>query len=49
MVRNGQDFELQAREVIIYKREILKYHYPELYLKAKVSAGTYIRSIAQDL
>ena len=49
MVRNGEEFELKARDVTIFEIEILWFSYPELHVKAKVSAGTYIRSIACDL
>lgn len=49
MVRNGEEFELKSREVTIFEIEILDFSYPELHLRAKVSAGTYIRSIACDL
>lgn len=49
MVRSWEEFELKPREVTIFDIEILSFCYPELYLKAKVSAGTYIRSIAKDL
>lgn len=49
MVRSGEEFELKAREVNIFNIEILGFNYPELHLKAKVSAWTYIRSIAKDL
>lgn len=49
MVRNWEEFEMKKREVVIYDIEILSYNYPELYLKASVSAWTYIRSIASDL
>ncbi len=49
MVRKWIDFELQARPATIHKIEVVGFSYPELHLKAKVSAGTYIRSIASDL
>lgn len=49
MVRNGEEFELKARDITIFEIEILDFSYPEIYLRAKVSAGTYIRSIARDL
>lgn len=49
MVRNWQEFELKSREVNIYNIEVISFNYPQLYLKAKVSAWTYIRSIANDL
>jgi tRNA pseudouridine55 synthase len=40
---------MKIRKVNIFSIEILDYSYPELKLRAKVSAGTYIRSIAFDL
>lgn len=49
MVRAWEEFELKSREVTIFDIEIISFNYPELHLKAKVSAGTYIRSIAKDL
>ncbi len=49
MVRAGEDFELKERKVEIFQIEILDFNYPEIFLRAKVSAWTYIRSIAHDL
>lgn len=49
MIRNWIDFELKKRKVIIYSIKIIDFSYPNLKLKAKVSAWTYIRSIANDL
>lgn len=49
LVRAWVDFELKSREVTIFNIEILNFNYPEIHLKAKVSAWTYIRSIACDL
>lgn len=48
-VRAGEEFEMKKRKAHIFEIEILSYNYPELTLRAKVSAGTYIRSIAFDL
>ncbi len=48
-VRKWHDFEMKARSSTIYEIEILEYEYPEVFLRAKVSAGTYVRSIAHDL
>ncbi len=48
-MREGQEFELKARKVTIHRIEILSYDFPKLELKATVSAGTYVRSIAADL
>jgi len=49
LLREGKDVELKARNITIFKIEILKYEYPKLELKALVSAGTYVRSITSDL
>ena len=49
LVRAGKDFEIKASDIEIYNIKILDYDFPELKLKAKVSAWTYIRSIANDL
>ena len=49
LARAGEEFEIKANDVEIYNIKILDYNFPKLRLKAKVSAGTYIRSIAFDL
>lgn len=49
MARSGEDVELEAREVTIYKLNIIDYNPPDLMLDIECSAGTYIRSIANDL
>jgi len=48
-VRAGDEFEMKKRKATIFEIEILSYNYPEITIRAKVSAGTYIRSIAFDL
>lgn len=49
LARQGKIFEIPTRKVTIESIEILSFEYPKLLLQAKVSAGTYIRSIANDL
>ncbi|QFR38800.1 tRNA pseudouridine(55) synthase TruB [Candidatus Gracilibacteria bacterium 28_42_T64] len=49
MVRAGKEFEMKIRKVTIYEIEVLEFSYPYVTLRASVSAGTYIRSIAKDL
>lgn len=49
LARAGQEVELEPREVTIYKLSILEYNPPDLTLDIECSAGTYIRSIANDL
>ena len=48
-VKSWEEFEMKSREVTISKIELLSYNYPEASFRAKVSAWTYIRSIAFDL
>lgn len=43
------DFEMKERTCFIYEIELLSYFYPCAKFRAKVSAWTYIRTIAYDL
>ena len=45
----GQKLEMPTRKVTIYELEILEYDWPKLVLRAKVSSGTYIRALAEDI
>jgi tRNA pseudouridine55 synthase len=45
----GEELELNSRSATIYESEILEYRYPLLRVSFRVSAGTYIRSIARDI
>ena len=49
LAREGKEVEMKSREIEIFNIELLEYNYPELKLRAEVSAWTYIRSIAMDL
>lgn len=49
MARKGQDFEMPKRQIVIYGIDLLDYKYPELRIRAKVSSGTYIRTLAEDI
>ena len=46
--RDGEVFEMQAREAEVFSINIISYMYPYLDVELEVSAGTYIRSIAHD-
>ncbi len=48
-VRAGQSVVLEAREVTIYRIEILEYEYPTLKLRVTTGPGVYIRSLANDI
>ena len=47
--RAGQEVKLEPREVTIYEITDVEYDYPALKFTAKVSSGTYIRSLAEDI
>jgi tRNA pseudouridine55 synthase len=47
--RAGRDVELPTRQVTVYELELVAYEYPIIKLNAKVSSGTYIRSLATDI
>jgi tRNA pseudouridine55 synthase len=49
LARKGQKVELEPRKVTIYEISVLSYKYPKLRIQAKVSSGTYIRSLAEDI
>lgn len=49
MARKGQEVKLEPRDVTIYEITDVKYDYPKLKFTAKVSSGTYIRSLAEDI
>ena len=40
---------MPTRTVEIYALDVLDYHSPELKIRAHVSSGTYIRSLAEDI
>lgn len=47
--RAGQKLEIEPRKVEIYEITDVKYAYPKLKFTTKVSSGTYIRSLAEDI
>ncbi len=47
--RKGQPIELKSRTVVIHSLEVVSYEYPKLKCRTKVSSGTYIRSLAEDI
>jgi tRNA pseudouridine55 synthase len=49
LARKGEDVVMKPRKVTIHSVEILEYEYPRLVIKAWVSSGTYIRTLAQDI
>ncbi len=49
LARAGQKVELEPRKVEIYGINLEKYDYPAIQFTAKVSSGTYIRSLVADI
>lgn len=47
--RAGRSVEMPSRQVTVYELKLIAYDYPLVRLEAKVSSGTYIRSLAEDL
>jgi len=49
LARGGKEFEIPMRQVTILSLELINYSYPYLKIRAHVSSGTYIRSLAEDI
>lgn len=49
LARAGKQVEMPRRKVKVYEIEILDYKWPELRIRCKVSSGTYIRALAEDI
>jgi tRNA pseudouridine55 synthase len=48
-MRAGEAVEMPARQVRVYEHRLVAYTYPRVELEAKVSSGTYIRTLSADL
>ena len=49
LAREGKKVELEARPITIYNLELTDYSYPEIRFTTRVSSGTYIRSLVEDI
>ena len=49
LARAGEAVEMPVRTVTIHSLELLNYSYPEVRVRAHVSSGTYIRTLAEDI
>lgn len=47
--RAGETVVIPGRDVTVYENKLLKYDYPAVSIDVKVSSGTYIRTLAQDI
>jgi tRNA pseudouridine55 synthase len=49
LARKGKVVDMPSRKVRIHELGLLDYSYPELRVRAHVSSGTYIRTLAEDV
>lgn len=49
LARAGKAVEMPKRTITIYSLECIEYAYPSLKVRAHVSSGTYIRTLAEDI
>ncbi len=49
LAREGKEVVLEARPATIYSSELTSYDYPFATFTSRVSSGTYIRSLVQDV
>lgn len=49
LAREGKEVKLEPRKVTIYSLQITDYTYPDVKFTSKVSSGTYIRSLVEDI
>jgi tRNA pseudouridine55 synthase len=49
LARNGEEVEIPLRTVSVFSLDLIYYTYPEIKIRAHVSSGTYIRSLAVDI
>ncbi len=49
LARSGQIPNTPTRDITIYNIDLIKYEYPTLIIRTKVSSGTYIRTLGEDI
>ena len=49
LARAGKEVKLEPRKVKVYNITDVRYTYPEIKFTCKVSSGTYIRSLVEDI
>ena len=49
LAREGKHVDIPMRTITIHALEVTGYSYPELKIRAHVSSGTYIRTLAEDI
>ncbi len=49
LARAGKQVEMPIRKVKVYSLEVLDYAWPEVKIRTKVSSGTYIRALGEEM
>lgn len=49
LARQGKEVVLEPRRATIYSLELTSYSYPEVCFTTRVSSGTYVRSLVEDI
>lgn len=49
LARKGVEVEMPTRKVHIYYIDVLEYAWPVLKIRTKVSSGTYVRTLGEDI
>lgn len=49
LARAGEAVEMPVRTVTIHSLDLIDYNYPNVKIRAHVSSGTYIRTLAEDI
>lgn len=49
LAREGKEVVIEPRRVTVYSTSDITYNYPEVKFATKVSSGTYIRSLVEDI
>lgn len=47
--RRGEEMEISARDVDVYRLDVVEFAWPRLVLEIECGSGTYVRSIGRDL
>lgn len=49
LARQGKAVQIEPRPITVYDLQLTSYQYPEVRFTARVSSGTYVRSLVEDM
>lgn len=49
LARKGEEVEMPKRKITVHDIKVVRYEWPELEIDCKVSSGTYIRALGEDI